>query len=99
MNFTQEQLTEAKSAQSAEELYALAKENGVELTEEEIKQVVGGNDFSTQTSFEPIVQTKEEPGFSAHTCYESSPCVGAWPVDDCFTCDQKSICKNARRKV
>ena len=35
MNFTPEQLTEAKAAKSAEELLALAKENGVEMTEEE----------------------------------------------------------------
>ena len=37
MNFTQEQLTKAKAAKSAEELLALAKENGLELTEEEAK--------------------------------------------------------------
>ena len=98
MNFTPEQLTKAKAAKSVEELLALAKENGTELTEEEITQVVGGNDFITQ-SCDPVVQAKEEPGFTAHTCYESSPCVGVVPVDDCFTCDQKSICKNARRKV
>ena len=35
MNFTPEQLTKAKAAKSAEELIALAKENGIELTEEE----------------------------------------------------------------
>lgn len=35
MNFTNEQLTEAKAAKSAKELLALAKENGIELTEEE----------------------------------------------------------------
>ena len=35
MQFTPEQLTKAKSAKNAEELLALAKENGMELTEEE----------------------------------------------------------------
>ena len=35
MIFTPEQLAKAKAAKSAEELIALAKENGVELTEEE----------------------------------------------------------------
>ena len=35
MKFTPEQLTKAKAAKSAEELLALAKENGIELTEEE----------------------------------------------------------------
>ena len=35
MKFTSEQLKKAKCAKSAEELLALAKENGMELTEEE----------------------------------------------------------------
>ena len=37
MNFTPEQITKAKAAKSVEELLALAKENGLELTEEEAK--------------------------------------------------------------
>ena len=35
MKFTNEQLTKAKQTKSVEELIALAKENGMELTEEE----------------------------------------------------------------
>ena len=35
MSFTNEQILKAKAAKSAEELLALAKENGVELSEEE----------------------------------------------------------------
>ena len=35
MNFTNEQLAKAKAAKSAEELLALAKENGIEISEEE----------------------------------------------------------------
>lgn len=35
MSFTKEQLTKAKQAKSVEELLTLAKENGMELTEEE----------------------------------------------------------------
>ena len=38
MEFTPEQLTKAKAAKSAEELIALAKENGMELSEEEAKK-------------------------------------------------------------
>lgn len=38
MNFTPEQLTKAKAAKSAEELLALAKENDVELTENEAQK-------------------------------------------------------------
>ena len=37
MNFTPEQLTKAKAAKSVEELLAIAKENGMELSEEEAK--------------------------------------------------------------
>ena len=37
LNFTPEMITKAKAAKSAEELMALAKENNVELTEEEAK--------------------------------------------------------------
>ena len=38
MNFTQEQLAKTKAAKSAEELLALAKENGIDMTEEETKK-------------------------------------------------------------
>ena len=38
MEFTPEQLTKATAAKSAEELIALAKENGMELSEEEAKK-------------------------------------------------------------
>ena len=41
MNFTPEQITKAKAAKSAEELIALAKENGMELSEEEAKNTAG----------------------------------------------------------
>ena len=37
MKFTPEHLEKAKQAKSAEELIALAKENGMELSEEEAK--------------------------------------------------------------
>ncbi len=37
MNFTPEQITKAKAAKSAEELRTFAKENGLDLTEEEAK--------------------------------------------------------------
>ena len=38
MQFTNEQLVKAKAAKSVEELLALARENGMELTEEEAKK-------------------------------------------------------------
>ena len=39
MNFTPEQFAKAKAAKNAEELIALAKENGIEMTEEEAKNL------------------------------------------------------------
>ena len=39
MNFTPEQIAKAKAAKTAEELLALAKENGMELSEEEAKNL------------------------------------------------------------
>lgn len=38
MEFTKEQLAKAKAAKSAEELLALAEENGIELTEEQANE-------------------------------------------------------------
>ena len=38
MEFTKEQLAQARAAKSVEELLALARENGIELTEEEAKE-------------------------------------------------------------
>ena len=38
MKLTPEQLTKVKQAKSAEELFALAKENGIEMTEEEAEK-------------------------------------------------------------
>ena len=38
MTFTPEQMNKAKAAKSAEELLALAKESGIELTEDEAKK-------------------------------------------------------------
>ena len=38
MSFTNEQILKAKAAKSVEELLALAKENGVELSEDEAKK-------------------------------------------------------------
>ena len=37
MNFTNEQMTKAKTAKSAEELLAMAKESGIAMTEEQAK--------------------------------------------------------------
>lgn len=46
--FTPEQIEKAKAAKSAEELLALAQEEGIELTDEQLNAVAGGgSDWST----------------------------------------------------
>lgn len=41
-NLSPEQLEKAKACKSAEELFALAKEEGVELSEKELEAINGG---------------------------------------------------------
>ena len=68
MNFTQEQLTKAKAAKSAEELLALAKENGLELTEEEAKN------YFEQWHKEGELADEELNNVAGGACYSS----GVW---------------------
>lgn len=44
---TEEQIAKVKACKSHEELLALAKEEGVELTNEQIEEVSGGGCFSS----------------------------------------------------
>ena len=43
-DLTPEQIEKAKAAKSTDELLALAKEEGVELTDEQLEAVAGGGD-------------------------------------------------------
>ena len=65
MNFTPEQLTKAKAAKSAEELLALAKENGIELTEEEAAK------YFADLHKEGELSDDELDNVAGGTCYSS----------------------------
>lgn len=65
MNFTPEQITKAKAAKSVEKLLALAKENGMELTEEEAKN------YFEQWHKEGELSEEELDNVAGGTCYSS----------------------------
>ena len=73
-----------------------------ELTEEELKQVVGGYDIIT-TPYDPTTLTsdpttiQEFPGGLGLTCFESQPCWGLSPEMDCKSCDQYQNCRNTKK--
>ena len=68
MNFTPEQLKKAKGAKSAEELLALAKENDVELTENEAQK------YFAELHKEGSLSDEELDNVSGGSCYSS----GVW---------------------
>ena len=78
-----------------------------ELTPDELKLVVGGEPgYEPITTIEPGTtslyddpMTKlEMPGEEiTHTCFESSPKMGAIPDIDCNNCDQRFTCNNSRK--
>ena len=89
---TEEQIAKVKACKTTEEMFALAKEEGIELTEEQLETVSGGGCFSTMkcpacgsTSYE-IVDRKTE---SATDCsggvihidiYRCKNCGVKWEV-------------------
>ena len=50
-NLTPEQLEKAKACTTPEELLALAKEEGYELSEEQLEGIAGGNAWDTIEEF------------------------------------------------
>lgn len=56
-NFTPEQVERAKACKTAEELFALAKQEGVELTDEQLDQVSGGSDWNPLDEVEAILNS------------------------------------------
>ena len=87
MNFTPELLTKAKAAKSAEELIALAKENNIELTEEEAEK------YFTEWHKEGELADEELDNVVGGTCYSpgvKDPYDGQWrqyaivsPLNEC----------------
>ena len=75
MKFTKEQIEKAKAAKSVEELLALAKENGIELTEEEVTK------YFAMFRKEGELADEELSNVAGGTCYSSGvtdPYVNAW---------------------
>ena len=68
MKLTPEQFEKVKTAMSVEELIALAKENGLELTEEEAKK------FFAELNKEGALADEELDNVSGGSCYSS----GVW---------------------
>ena len=68
MNFTPEQLTKAKAAKSAEELIALAKENGIEISEEAAAK------YFAELNKEGELADEELDNVAGGACYSS----GVW---------------------
>ena len=65
MNFTNEQLAKAKAAKSAEELLALAKENGIDMTEEEAAK------YFAELNKEGELADEELNNVAGGACYSS----------------------------
>ena len=79
---TEEQIAKVKSCKSQDELLALAKQEGIELTEEQLSAVSGGGCFSTNkcpkcgsTDFLKIV-TYEKIGERVY--YKCNKCGEKW---------------------
>ena len=51
-DLTPEQMEKAKACTSAEELIALAKTEGLELTDEQLEGIAGGDEWYNCTSFD-----------------------------------------------
>ena len=65
MTFTNEQITKAKAAKSAEELIVLAKENGMEMTDDEAKK------YFAELNKEGELSDEELNNVSGGACYSS----------------------------
>ena len=74
MKLTQEQLAKAKAAKSVEELLTLAKENGMELTEEEAKNYFEQWHKDGKLSDEELDNVSGGCGGDPHDDYPSGAC-------------------------
>ena len=88
---TEEQIARVKACKTTEEMLALAKEEGIELTEEQLEAVSGGNCGGTGTS------TRVRSGKIVCPYCHGGECYGSWylqgPVDRhfyyCPTCHRE----------
>ena len=80
---TEEQIAKAKACKNQDELLAMAKEEGIELTDEQIEEVSGGGCFS---SFKcPICGSKDYrklPIYQVSGCstYKCNQCGHEWSL-------------------
>ncbi len=97
---------EKRQPKTKEELNALKEEVEKlnkklrELTEDEMRMVIGGLDIitsfddptTTSITFDPL--TKITVQDETRLCFESKPCWGMTPEIDCNICSQYSSCRN-----
>ncbi|MBQ7250250.1 MAG: hypothetical protein IJS37_02780 [Bacilli bacterium] len=80
---TEEQIAKAKACKNQDDLLAMAKEEGIELTDEQIEEVSGGGCFS---SFKcPICGSKDYrklPIYQVSGCstYKCNQCGHEWSL-------------------
>ena len=74
MNFTPEQITKAKAAKSAEELFALAKENGMEMTDDEAKKYFAELNKEGELADDELDNVSGGCGGDPHDDYPSGAC-------------------------
>ncbi len=80
---TEEQIAKVKACKNQEELMALAKAEGVQLTEEQLETVNGGGLCSTPTF------TCPECGSTNVSAYSQTSPVHKWWVCECKKCGHK----------
>lgn len=103
MNFTPEQIAKAKAAKSVEELIALAKENGIELTEMDAKKycsILNTPEKLSDEELENVAGGCGEPGkpiYTAMIC-DNCGCNTFWNGDfvngimyKCNLCEHKTF--------
>ena len=87
MNFTPEQITKAKAAKSAEELFALAKENGMEMTDDEAKKYFADLHKEGELSDDELDNVSGGCGGDPHTEHLAfSPAFISHRSEDCPVC-------------
>ena len=80
---TEEQIAKVKACKNSEELLALAKEEGIELTDEQLEAVSGGSICSTPTFTCPECGSTKVSAYS-----QTSPVHKLW-VCDCKKCGHR----------
>ena len=85
---SEEQIAKVKACKTQEEMLALAKQEGIELTDEQLEVVNGGGCFGTtppcpfcHASKDHVVRTKEPGVWSANFVWGCNVCDRTWKMD------------------